>query len=129
MSPGERPLQKMPADFSQLATILAATFLLGSTFPSSKLLLQHHNPPFLLAGLRFLVAPISIGLMAALLGAGLRATFLPSLNRRGWATLAAIGLLQTSLCIGCLFLAMQRISPSAAALLLFTNPIWVAALG
>jgi drug/metabolite transporter (DMT)-like permease len=126
---GERPLQKVPSDLSQLATILAATFLLGSTFPAGKLLLQHHNPPFLLAGLRFLAAPISIGLMAALLGAGVRATFLPSLNRRGWATMAAIGLLQTSLCIGCLFLAMQRISPSAAALLLFTNPIWVAALG
>jgi drug/metabolite transporter (DMT)-like permease len=129
MSDGDLTFQKISAELAQLATILAATFLLGSTFPAGKLLLQHGNPPFLLAALRFLTAPVSIVLATALLGAGARATFLPSLDRRQWATIAAIGLLQTSLCIGSLFLAMQRISPSAAALLLFTNPIWVAALG
>jgi drug/metabolite transporter (DMT)-like permease len=129
MSGGVRSPHKVRAEFTQLVTILSATFLLGSTFPAGKLLLQHHNPPFLLAGLRFLAAPISIALAAMVLGAGFRATFLPSLKIREWAKIVAIGLLQTSLCIGCLFLAMQRISPSAAALLLFTNPIWVAALG
>lgn len=128
MSGGELSFRKIPAELAQLATILAATFLLGSTFPAGKFLLQHHNPPFLLAALRFLTAPVSIFLATFLLG-GARATFAPTLNPRQWATIAAIGLLQTSMCIGCLFLAMQRISPSAAALLLFTNPIWVAALG
>jgi drug/metabolite transporter (DMT)-like permease len=129
MSDGELSFEKISTEFAQLATILAATFLLGSTFPAGKLLLQHHNPPFLLAALRFLAAPVSIAMASTLLGVSVRATFLPSLNRRQWATIAAIGLLQTSLCIGSLFLAMQRISPSAAALLLFTNPIWVATLG
>jgi drug/metabolite transporter (DMT)-like permease len=40
-----------------------------------------------------------------------------------------IGLLQTAAVMGLLFLAMQWISASTAAILLFTNPIWVAMLG
>lgn len=43
--------------------------------------------------------------------------------------IALIGLLQTAAVMSLLFLAMQSISASAAAILLFTNPIWVAVLG
>jgi drug/metabolite transporter (DMT)-like permease len=108
---------------------LAATFLLGSTFPAGKLLLQHHAPPFMLAGFRFLLAPLSIWCAMAIFDRGVGAILRPPVKLRDRATIALIGLLQTAICIGCLFLAMQRISPSAAALLLFTNPIWVATLG
>jgi drug/metabolite transporter (DMT)-like permease len=125
----EKSAPNLADDFFQLGTILAATFLLGSTFPAGKLLLQHHTPPFALAGFRFLLAPLSIWGAIALSGAPSRAMLFPSATWRERVTIASIGLLQTAICIGCLFLAMQRISPSAAALLLFTNPIWVAALG
>jgi drug/metabolite transporter (DMT)-like permease len=115
--------------FVQLGTILAATLLLGSSFPAGKLLLQDHNPPFMLAGFRFLLAPLSIGLALSVFGGGKRAILRPPASLRDRAILATIGLLQTAVCIGCLFLAMQRIPPPAAALLVFTNPIWVATLG
>lgn len=125
----ERPSRGAPGEFLQLGTIVAATFLLGSTFPAGKLLLLHHIPPFALAAFRFLAAPLSIGLVIAMFGADGRAMLRPPLRWRDGVIIAAIGWLQTAICIGSLFLAMQRISPSAAALLLFTNPIWVAALG
>jgi drug/metabolite transporter (DMT)-like permease len=115
--------------FVQLGTILAATLLLGSSFPAEKLLLQDHNPPFMLAGFRFILAPLSIGLALAVFGGGKRAMLRPPASLRDRAAIATIGLLQTAVCIGCLFLAMQRIPPPAAALLVFTNPIWVATLG
>src|ERR1700677_2170416 len=113
----------------QLGTILAAPLLLGSSFPAGKVLLQDHNPPFMLAGFRFLLAPLSIGLALSVFGGGKRAILRPPASLRDRAILATIGLLQTAVCIGCLFLAMQRIAPPAAALLVFTNPIWVATLG
>jgi drug/metabolite transporter (DMT)-like permease len=40
-----------------------------------------------------------------------------------------IGLLQTCAVMGLIFFAMNSISASTAAILLFTNPIWVAMLG
>jgi drug/metabolite transporter (DMT)-like permease len=119
----------LPNGLELFGTILASTLLLASTFPSGKLLLLHHTPPFMLAGFRFLLAPLSILAVTTVLGDSGRAILRPSLKLRDAVTIAVIGLLQTAVCIGCLFLAMQRISPSAAALLLFTNPIWVAGLG
>ncbi len=108
--------------------ILAATFLFGSTFPAGKWLLQHHTPPLFLAAVRFLLAPLSL-LAAAYVSGQARLMLRPSVRMGEAMVIAVIGVLQTGVCIGCLFLAMQRISPPAAALLLFTNPIWVAALG
>jgi drug/metabolite transporter (DMT)-like permease len=45
------------------------------------------------------------------------------------ALVAVIGLIQTSAVMVLLFVAMRSISASTAAILLFTNPIWVAVLG
>jgi drug/metabolite transporter (DMT)-like permease len=129
MGSGAKSFPDPMSGVSPLATILAATFLLGSTFPAGKFLLQDHNPPFMLAGFRFLLAPLSIWFALTVFGGGGQALLRPPASLRDRAAIAAIGLLQTSVCIGCLFLAMQRIPPPAAALLLFTNPIWVASLG
>jgi drug/metabolite transporter (DMT)-like permease len=50
--------RNLPSGLTQLATVLTATVLFGSTFPAGKLLLQHHTPPLMLAGIRFLVAAL-----------------------------------------------------------------------
>jgi drug/metabolite transporter (DMT)-like permease len=58
-----------------------------------------------------------------------RALFPPGTRLRDGALAVLIGLLQTAAVMGLLFLAMRSISASTAAILLFTNPIWVALLG
>jgi drug/metabolite transporter (DMT)-like permease len=121
--------RNLPSGLTQLATVLTATVLFGSTFPAGKLLLQHHTPPLMLAGIRFLVAALSIFIAMAFLTKDGQRLLLPRVRLHEATIIAAIGILQTGICIGCLFMAMERIAPPAAALLLFTNPIWVAALG
>ena len=125
----ESLVRSLPSGLTQLATILTATLLFGSTFPAGKLLLQHHTPPLMLAGIRFLIAALSIFLAIAFLIRDGQRLLRPRVKLRQAAIIAAVGILQTGICIGCLFMAMERITPPAAALLLFTNPIWVAALG
>jgi drug/metabolite transporter (DMT)-like permease len=46
-----------------------------------------------------------------------------------YGLVVVIGLLQTAAVMGLLFVAMRSIPASTAAILLFTNPIWVAVLG
>jgi drug/metabolite transporter (DMT)-like permease len=48
---------------------------------------------------------------------------------KGGALVVVIGLLQTGAVMGLLFAAMRTVSASTSAILLFTNPIWVALLG
>lgn len=111
------------------AILLAATFLMASSFIAGKILLQHGIPPFSLVGWRFLLAAFAAlplvyfetGSLACLLPAGFKG--------RDWAIVALIGLLQTALVMGLMFWAMQSISASIAAILSFTNPLWVALLG
>ena len=45
------------------------------------------------------------------------------------AVVLAIGLLQTAAVMGLLFVGMRTIPAATAAILLFSNPIWVASLG
>lgn len=102
--------------------IVGATFFMGSSFVASKILLKT-VPPFTLVGWRFLVAAI----------ATLPVIYLSKQSFRGistteWRKVAIIGLLQTAGTMGLLFLSMLYISAAASAVLLFTNPIWVAAL-
>ncbi|MFT4191103.1 MAG: EamA family transporter [Comamonas sp.] len=110
-------------------TLIAATFLMGSSFVAGKILLADGFPPVLLVGWRFLIAAaaaLPIVLMT-------RNRHCDDLNRkaiqlRHAALVLAIGLLQTGAVMGLLFLAMQSISAPEAAILLFTNPVWVALL-
>jgi len=108
--------------------LVAATFLLGSSFPTGKILLQK-VPPFSLAGWRFLAA--SMATMAVALLLARRAQWIPTVSgsvARGVAVTIAIGLMQTGGTIGFLNLAMRTLPASMAAILLFANPIWVALL-
>jgi drug/metabolite transporter (DMT)-like permease len=109
--------------------LLASTFLMGSSFIAGKILLHDGFPALLLVGWRFFLAALAT-LPLVLFDGRLRESLLPSgLGLREVALTVLIGLLQTAAVMGLLFLAMNSISASTAAILLFTNPIWVALLG
>ncbi|MBL7815802.1 MAG: DMT family transporter [Saprospiraceae bacterium] len=104
------------------AAIVGGTFFMGSSFIASKILLQT-IPPFSLVGARFFVA--AFGTLPLI---WLTKQDWKKVSKTDWLKIAIIGLLQTAGTMGLLFLSMLYISASAAAVLLFTNPLWVAAL-
>jgi drug/metabolite transporter (DMT)-like permease len=110
-------------------TLVASTFLMGSSFVAGKILLQGGIPSLLLVGWRFFVAALATLPLVLLEGRPRRALLPPGAGLREAALTILIGLLQTAAVMGLLFLAMNSISASTAAILLFTNPIWVALLG
>ena len=105
-------------------TLIFATFFMGSSFIASKILLLDKIPPFTLVGWRFIVAALTT-LPIVYLTQEPQPKNLSPANR---LTTALIGLLQTGGTMGLLFLAMLYISAANAAILLFTNPLWVALL-
>jgi drug/metabolite transporter (DMT)-like permease len=102
--------------------IIGATFCMGTSFVASKILLQT-IPPFTLVGWRFMLASLATLPLIFLLKQRFQ-----GISIKNWQQIAVIGLLQTAGTMGLLFLSMLYISASAAAVLLFTNPLWVAAL-
>lgn len=109
-------------------TILASTFLMGSSFVSGKVLLNQGFEPLMLVGARFLLAALATLPLVMLEGRSWAAALLPRhLNARQMLVIAVIGLTQTAAVMSLLFLAMRHVSASTAAILLFTNPVWVAA--
>jgi drug/metabolite transporter (DMT)-like permease len=128
MIPGTRWRYHQEATF--VATLIASTFLMGSSFVAGKILLQEAFSPLILVGWRFLLAAVAV-LPVLYLESNrpLRALFPSSIVAKDAGVIALIGLLQTAAVMGLLFLAMRSISASTAAILLFTNPIWVAVLG
>ena len=102
--------------------IIAATFCMGTSFVASKILL-HTVPPFMLVGWRFFFAGLATLPIVFLSKQGFT-----NVSTADWRKILIIGLLQTAGTMGLLFLSMLYISASAAAVLLFTNPLWVAAL-
>jgi drug/metabolite transporter (DMT)-like permease len=112
-----------------VASLIASTLLMGSSFVAGKILLTAGLPALLLVGFRFLVAAVgALGLVAWEGGMSLRGLAPKGLSRGDWLSVILIGLLQTGAVMGLLFLAMREIPAPMAALLLFTNPIWVALL-
>jgi drug/metabolite transporter (DMT)-like permease len=119
----------MSANTSYRVLMITATFLMGSSFIATKILLTSGIPAFPLAGWRFLVAAIATLPIIITLNSRLSTALLPpELTARNWLTVGVIGLLQTTLVMGLLFMAMETISAPTAAILLFTQPIWVALL-
>lgn len=110
-----------------ITTLLASTFLMGSSFISGKILLDQGFPPFLLVGWRFFVAALATLPLVLLDGRPLFAGLFPrDVRGREVLIVMAIGLAQTAAVMSLLFLAMRTLSAAAAAILLFTNPLWVA---
>jgi drug/metabolite transporter (DMT)-like permease len=101
---------------------------MGSSFPTGKILLAK-VPPFSLAGWRFVAAAFAT-LPIALWASG-------SSQQRSWTRTSAhaviatvcIGLTQTGGTMGFLNLTLRTLPASTAAILLFSNPIWVALVG
>lgn len=110
--------------------LIASTFLMGSSFVSGKILLSQGFPAMLLVGWRFFVAALATLPLIRLDSRSMLAALMPrNLSMRDAALVFVIGILQTTAVMGLLFVAMKTISASTAAILLFTNPIWVAVLG
>ncbi|WP_207280902.1 DMT family transporter [Pseudomonas sp. FW300-N2F2] len=108
-------------------TILASTFLMGSSFVSGKILLEQGFDPLMLVGWRFFLAALATLPLVFMQGGSWRANLLPRhLDARQVLVIAIIGLTQTTAVMSLLFLAMRTVSASTAAILLFTNPVWVA---
>lgn len=104
--------------------LAAAILLMGSSFVAGKILLRDEFPPLLLAGWRFLLAALfMLPLVVIDSRFCLNVVAPPRFGLHNWATVALIGLLETTAAMGLLYLALQRISATTAAVLLFTNPI------
>lgn len=112
-----------------LLTLLGSTFLMGSSFIAGKILLGQGFPALLLVGWRFLLAAIATLPLVLLVGGGGKALMPRTLRPRQLVIVLAIGLLQTGAVMGLLFLGMRTIPAATAAILLFSNPLWVALLG
>lgn len=113
-----------------LAMLVGATFLMGSSFVAGKILLNAGVPALLLVGYRFFVAALAtLPVVMLVEPRGLRALVPAGFGKGNWLRVGLIGLLQTSGAMGLLFMAMEHVSASTAAILLFTNPILVALLG
>lgn len=101
-----------------LILVLAAA-LLGSGFVAGKVLLRS-VPPIALVGWRFVAAAVVVGAIAA------------SVDRSGWRVpvlrVALIGLLQTATVMSLLYTGMRVLPAGTSAVLLFTNPLWVAVM-
>jgi drug/metabolite transporter (DMT)-like permease len=102
-------------------TIVFATFFMGSSFIASKILLRD-VPPFTLVGYRFILA--ALVMLPLMILTGKQDTI--GWNKRNIPFAMLIGLLQTASTMGLLFVSLQYISAANAAILLITNPIWVA---
>jgi drug/metabolite transporter (DMT)-like permease len=112
-----------------VVTLIASTFLMGSSFIAGKILLQDGFQPLVLVGWRFMVAALAtLPLVFLHRQPLLNACLPPNFGLRNCSMVLLIGVLQTAAVMGLLFLAMRLISASTAAILLFTNPIWVAAM-
>jgi len=120
----------MSRTVSFVLTLLAATFLMGSSFVAGKILVAAGYPPMVLVGWRFLVAALATLPLVAIYEGSLGQALIPAgLSARDAALVAVIGLFQTAGVMSLLFYSMRTISASSAAILLFTNPIWVALMG
>jgi drug/metabolite transporter (DMT)-like permease len=119
-----------PVGAGYYVTLVAATLLMASGFIAGKILLAAEIPAFLLIGWRFLLAAFACLPLVLAAESSLSHTLLPPhLSWRDWLFIPLIGLLQTAATMGLLFLAMRTISAGTAAIILFTNPLWVALIG
>ncbi len=112
----------MKLSISFIISIVGATFFMGSSFVASKILLKTYQmTPFNLVGWRFVLAAI-----ATLPIIFLTKSSFKEVRKSDWAKISIIGLLQTGLTMGFLFLSMLYVSASSAAALMFCNPLIVA---
>jgi drug/metabolite transporter (DMT)-like permease len=103
-----------------LAVYLSIAVLWGSTWMVIRVGLRD-LPPFFFAGIRMALAALLLAPLA-LRGGGLDAL------RRSWREVAVIGLFQTALPYGLMFVGQQWVPSGLSAILFATFPIWIALL-
>ncbi|WP_128103265.1 DMT family transporter [Paenibacillus sp. DCT19] len=96
--------------------IIITTFIMGTSFPVGKIGM-HYAPPFLLMGLRYILASIIMVYIV-------RKRPLP-VGCRQWFQVALIGLFQSAGVMGCAYYSMNWITSGESAILTFTNPLLV----
>ena len=112
------PVPAAPA--ARVALALGAVYLIwGSTYLAIRFALEGGFPPFLLGGIRFLVAG---GLMFAVL----RGRGVPAPTRAQWANAAVMGGLMLLLGNGMVNLAETKVSSGLAAVTVASAPLWMA---
>ncbi|MGY4664722.1 drug/metabolite transporter (DMT)-like permease [Pseudomonas chlororaphis] len=111
-----------------LLLILSSTFLQGSSFVASKIVLSE-LPPLWLAALRFFVAALSLlpWLWLRHRARVVAGTAVP-VKAMPWLRLTIIGLLQTTGVMAFLTMGLTQTSASKAAILMASNPLLVALL-
>ena len=103
----------------QIVAALSCTyFIWGSTYLAIKFGIESF-PPFLMAGLRFVIAGIILYVVVRLMGS-------PNPTRKQWLAATAIGILLPAIGNGTVSYVQQTISSSVAALSIATAPIWMA---
>lgn len=100
--------------------VVLATSLMGSSFAIGKIGLTDVSP-LLLVGIRFTLAGIIMSLWIG-------KKRLPA-SKQDWMKLLLIGLFQTTIVMGCIFLSMRTISSGETSILTFVNPLLVVILG
>ncbi len=93
-------------------------FIWGSTYLAIKFGIESF-PPFLMAGLRFVIAGIVLYVLMRYLGA-------PKLTKKQWLAATAVGILLPAIGNGTVSYVQQTVSSSVAALSIATAPIWMA---
>ena len=101
-----------------VAALFCTYFIWGSTYLAIKFGIESF-PPFLMAGLRFVIAGIILYVVMRLMGS-------PNPTRKQWLAAMAIGILLPAIGNGTVSYVQQTISSSVAALSIATAPIWMA---
>lgn len=119
---------------SYLWILIASTFLMATSFPAGKILLSAISP-FPLVGWRFLLAAV-ITLFIAWFVHGNKGWMPRVVGKSGLNSIIEgivitllIGIFMYTGAMGLLYISMQTLPASTAAILLFTNPFWVALFG
>ena len=100
------------------AALFCTYFIWGSTYLAIKFGIESF-PPFMMAGLRFVVAGMILYTVMRVLGS-------PNPTRKQWLAATAIGILLPAIGNGTVTYVQQTISSSVAALSIATAPIWMA---
>src|SRR5271169_1373078 len=109
-----------PASWKILLAFAIIYFVWGSTFLSIRVGVRE-VPPFLLAGLRFVLAGV-------ILYGWMRLKGVPHPSRREWAGICLQGTLIFLVDYGCLFWAEQRVPSGIAAVVLATIAVFITLL-
>jgi drug/metabolite transporter (DMT)-like permease len=91
----------------------------SSAFPSAKIAVEY-APPFLILSIRFLFSGCLAVLLAKAMGQSI------NFNRQDWALIIAFGIIQNSLYLGLIFLALTKIDASVSVIIASILPLTIA---